>query len=425
LEIKIKDWTGHYLDTYIDAVDNLIVKLKLEEIANNKMMNGTLKRKKKIPKQPALTKQRNKTDMQLAIIPTVVNKKQVAVSTPPVTIGTTIREGKYQSRNTQNGVILSGRDFVCDIAGPSGMTANASLLAMVPLHPAYYPGTIMGNLSRSYEKYRWLSLTLYFITRAPSSTNGELWMYQIDNINEPVLAGDSASFTARVLSCKTAILGPVWLNHAMNLKVDSQFRSIDAFISTDANDNILSEVRFHATAGSVLNIGFLMWDYTIEYYKPFYQSHVLPITTGPGIGYTTTCSSATPTSGNAFELTNATLSALPVGTVLRISIDLYSSTLPTGTTSANWLKVTGKSWADSSTGVSASDTTFTIVTGFTCYGVITNSTDITIYSTYDNAISGVGTGQVFYNTTGASAGSIRISAYVVRFPPVTSTMSQT
>jgi hypothetical protein len=351
--------------------------------------------------------------------------RKVTIRTPPVTIGTSIREVNTTTRKTGTGLVLNGRDFVCETSSSTGMVNGASLLSMIPLHPAYYPGTVMGNLSRSYEKYRFLRITLHFVTRAPTSTNGELWMHQVDNINEPVLPGDSTTFNAKVLSSRTALLGPVWMNHSMPLKTDSIFRFVDAFVSTDANDNILGEVRLHCTTASQVGIGFLMWDYELEFQKPFYQLHTLPIATGPGTLYSATLSSATPTSGDAFELTQTTLSALQVGTVLRISIDTLSSSAPTGTTFANLLAIATKNYTNSAATLSTSTTAVTMSVGFTCYGVVTNSTDITCYGTYDNAVAGAATGGLYYATTGSSVGSFRICAYVVRFAPIFSTYVQT
>jgi len=351
--------------------------------------------------------------------------KSLTVTTPPVTIGTTIRNMPAVSKKTTNGVILAGRDFVAETSSSTGMTGGSSLLVMIPLHPLFYPGTIIGNMGRCYEKYVFRKLALHFVSRAPTSTNGELWMHQVDNINEPVLDGTSGTFNAKVLSSRTALIGPVWMNHTLQLKVDNVPRFVDAFVSTDANDNILGEVRLHATTASQVGIGVLMWDYEIEFIKPFFQLYSFPISTGPGTLYTATCTSATPTASDAFELTNTTLSALANGTILRISIDTLSSTAPTGTTFANLLKVATKVWSDSVAAVSTNTTNLSLSCGFTCYGVVSNSTDITCYATYDNAVAGTGTGGLYYQTTGSSVGSFRICAYVVRLPPAFSTYVQT
>jgi hypothetical protein len=340
-------------------------------------------------------------------------KPSLNVSNPPVSIGTTIRASKPTTIATRNGIVVRGREFLCQVFETSN--ANFQLSASAPLHPAFYVASTMGQLSRAYQKYRFRRLAIHFVTRQPTSVSGEIALVYASQITEPAENGASGNFLPRVMTRGDAILGPLWQNHSIEIPCDDRYRLIDPFVSPDIATHIFGEVQCYTQSGVTDAAGYLLIDYELELNTTMFAPHStqLPISSGPGAQYTLVDSSTTPTALNSVQLTNSTNTEFSIGTVFKAYINADESTVATGTTLANSWQTTVQ-FATSTTVDSSLQSTFAITDGQIVYLVVVGSS-IYVYNSLGSALTGAGTGQLYYRTTGSTAGSYPVNAYLVQF----------
>ncbi len=293
-------------------------------------------------------------------------------------------------------------------------STNFQLAQLIPLHPAYFTGSMIGNMCRTWEQYRLRSCIVHFVSRQPTSTTGQVVLCVTREILEPCENGSNTAFLGRVMSRGMCSIGPLWRNHSVVIECDQQWRNVDAFVGSDYDDNVMCELQAYTQASSADTAGYLLIDYELEYRKPMYQPHSssLPISTGVGVSYTLADSSSTPTANNAVQLTNTSITALSNGSVFRFVISVDQSTLATGTTAANaWNVGTGVNTNLST--VTTTGTNITISNGQAIYLLVVGSS-IYAYASYEQALVGTSSGQLYYRTTGSSAASIVGIGYLLR-----------
>ncbi len=315
--------------------------------------------------------------------------------------------------NRTNGTHIIGREFLGNCYEYNG--SNFQLGALVPIHPAYYTGSVQANMCRTFEQYRYRHVVIHFVTRQPTTVTGQIALCVTREVLEPCENGSNAAFLARVMSRGMCTIGPTWRNHSIAVDCDSSWRNVDAFVGPDYDDNVLAEFQAYTLAGVTDVAGYIIMDYEIEFRKTMYQPHSssLPLTTGTGTQYTLVDSSSTPTANNSVQLTNSTLTALPNGTIYRFVISVDQSTLATGTTAANAWYV-GTSTFTNTTTLANSLSTLTISNGQAIYLVVVGSS-LYAYATYEQACAGDSSGTLFYRTTGSSSASLVGIGYQLRF----------
>jgi hypothetical protein len=334
------------------------------------------------------------------------------VTAAPVSLGTTIVATRPRQSRTSRGCRIQGREFMASVYEYNN--SNWQLSALCPLHPAYFVNSTIGNVCRGFSRFRWNGLTVHFVSRQPTSVTGEIALTYSANNCLPAENGAGGGFLPRVMSRGNAILGPLWLGHSIVIPCDQVVRDVDAFASIDFNLNVMGEVQAYTLSGVTDTAGYLLFEYDIEFMDVMYQPHstIIPVPTGTGAQYTLTDTSATPTAANAVQFSNATLAAAANGTVYRCVLDLDQSTLATGTTAANaWQSNTA--YASSLTAITSTGTAQTLVDGLQLYVAVVG-TSLYAYTSYESAVNGDSTGQIFYKTTGSSAASIVVIAYFVR-----------
>jgi hypothetical protein len=316
-------------------------------------------------------------------------------------------------RTVSNGVTrLAGREFMGSVIEAN--STNWQMSSLCPLHPAYFPGSTLSNVARGFTKYRWRSLTVHFVTRLPTSVTGEIILAYSANCLMPAEDGSSAGFLPRVMTRGNAILGPLWTSHSIRIPCDSKTRLVDAFSSVNFNENVMGEVQAYTLSSASDTAGYLIFDYDVEYMDVMYQPHstIIPIVGGAGTAYTLTTSSTTPTASNAVQFSCAALATYTIGTVFRMIVDLDQSTLSTGTTAANALS-SNVAYASNTTTMTSTTIQCPLVDGFQMYIVCLSNASLA-YVTYEAAISGDTSGQLFYRTTGSTAAVIQAIGYYVR-----------
>nr|WRQ65724.1 structural protein [Tolivirales sp.] len=337
----------------------------------------------------------------------------VAIATPPTSIGTTISSVTPSTIRTQDGLVIVGREFLCQVQQintPSSWYCGA----ICPLHPAYYPAGVMGNTCRAYQQYRFRKVIVHFVTKLPTTTNGEVAMAYSKNILLAANNGNSASFIPRVMTQGKAVLGPLWTNHSMVVPVDSVWRQVDAFSATNIAANINGEILVYSLAATTEVSGYLLIDYELEFKDTMFSPHSsqLPISLGPGVKGDIVIPSTTALDG--VRGANATLSAFANGTVYKIVVDIDATTWGSGTTASNAWTV-GVAYNTSTTpGSTIATSNFSVNDGSVWYLAVVGG-NLWLYSSYEAACNGNTSGQVFQRTTSTSDTSVSVIYYLVRY----------
>ncbi len=335
------------------------------------------------------------------------------VRAAPLSIGTSLTAVPPIVSTRNNGTSIIGREFLGNCYEYN--SSNFQLGALVPIHPAYYIGSVQANMCRTFEQYRYRQVMIHFITRQPTTVTGQTALCVTREVLEPCENGSNAAFLARVMSRGNCTIGPTWRNHSIVVECDDTWRNVDAFVGSDYDDNVLAEFQAYTLSGISDVAGYIVMDYEVEFRKTMYQPHSssLPLTTGTGTLYTCTDTSATPTANNSVQLANTTLTGQPNGTIFRFVLSIDQSTVSTGTTAANAWYV-GTSTFTNTTTVANALSNFTLSNGQAIYLVVVG-TSLYAYASYEQACSGDASGTLFYRTTGGTSGSFVGIAYQLRF----------
>lgn len=332
----------------------------------------------------------------------------------PVSIGTTLVAVPPQTVKTSNGVCIAGREFIAQVFGTNNDSFQVAALA--PVHPAYYPASTMGNISRSYQYYRFRKIVAHFVTRQPTSVTGEIVMCYSKNILDPPEDGNSGSFLPRAMTRGNAVIGPLWQNHSVEVPVDGVFRLVDAFNASTLADNINGEVQVYTQSNIDDTCGYLVWDYVLEFSDTMFTAHAssLPLTSGPGTKYSV--SIAASAANDALIGTSALITAYPNQTVWSLALDLSASTAGTGATLANLVNVFANYHTTTST-FSQAGTNLPLVDGQRVFGMVVGGV-LYFYSSYEAAVAGAGSAQMYIRTATSTASTLVFNGYLVRLGPV-------
>lgn len=344
------------------------------------------------------------------------------VTKAPVSIGTTVVAQRPLQTRTPRGCRLVGREFMASVFESNN--SNWQLAALCPLHPAYFVSSTIGNVARGFTKYRWNKLVVHFVTRQPTSVTGEIALAYSSNCFLPAENGASGAFLPRVMSRGNAVLGPLWTGHSIVIPTDKTYRLVDPLSSISYNENVLGEVQAYTLSSVSDTAGYFLFDYDIEFIDVMYQPHSIsiPVSLGTGASYTLVDTSTTPTASNAVQCSNAALSGFPTGAVYRLVLDLDQSTLAGGTNAGNAWEV-NTAYSSSLTAITSVASNLTMADGMQIYATVVN-TSLYLYTSYEAAVNGDSTGQLFYRTTGNAAGSYVCIGYLVRSAPAILAVTQ-
>jgi hypothetical protein len=337
------------------------------------------------------------------------------VATAPVSIGTTVSSTKPITKSTPTGVLVRGREFLCQVYESD--SSSFQLSAAAPLHPAYYVASTMGQMARAYQRYRFRRCAIHFVTRQPTSVSGEIALVYSSQINQPAEDGTSANFLPRVMTRGKATLGPLWQNHSLEIDCDGIFRLIDPFTQADVSTNIFGEVQAYTQASENDVAGYLLIDYELEFHTTMFAPHstLIPLPSGPGAQFSIT-DSANPVVNAAVAFTPPNIiSSSANGTIWRAILNVDESNPAAGTTLADcWYS--GVTFATSTTAYATNLNFYVPVEGSVLYLLVVGS-KVYAYLNLEGAIAGDASGQIFYRTAGTSTGVWEVNAYVIQQPP--------
>lgn len=335
----------------------------------------------------------------------------------PIAIGTVVRSTPTKHTQIKNGAILTGNDFISSVegSGDGGFTIGKSAL----LSPAYFLSTFLGNMARSFEKYRWKRLRIHYVPRVATTATGQVVLCSSHSVSLPCLQGESGTFLQRAMAQGNASLGPLWMENYIDIKCGNEFLMVDPGTTPDLDDAIAEELQVYVQSSAIGQVGYLYADYEIEFKDLTYQPHasVIPIPTGPGVRARLVDVAGINAINDDWNLSDVdgTLSAAVTGngTIFRAVFDRSGSLTANPATFANQL-VVGISGRTNTTTFQTDTSNLVMAGGTTLYLVIAGSR-ILVYTSLEAAINGNGTGQVFFRTATTSSGNYFFDCAIVRY----------
>jgi hypothetical protein len=324
-------------------------------------------------------------------------------SFPPTSIGTTIRMGQSTVQRTTDSARLTGKDFVGTVEGNGIGAFGIGKSAL--LSPAYFSSTVLGNLARSFERYRWNRLRIHYVPKVATTATGQVILCSSRSVSEPNLAGEQGNFLQRAMSQGNAAFSPLWTPSYIDIDCDAGWRLVDPTTTVDLDDNIHEELQVYTQVSAPGQVGYLFAEYDISFKEPIYQPHstAIPLASGPGQRVTLgdTANTKSPLDALILNPTGTNFNAIATnGTIWRAVFDLQASTVPAGSSFANGY-LTNITYR-TTTVLSTSSTQLMPFQGGTTVYFVKNDNFVEVYTSLESAIVGNSSGQLFYNlaTTG-------------------------
>lgn len=275
----------------------------------------------------------------------------------------------------------------------------------------------MGNLSRSYERYKFKRFEVMYAPERPTSTLGTVVITSSKSFKEPFI-NTGSNFLNRAMTQGNSVIGPIWQPLGLSINCDDVWRVTDPLIDGDMDDAVAEEVQVYTTAEVAARAGYLIVDYELHFQDPVFQPHsvYLPISTGPTTQYIFTDDGAVNATTDAVLLTNTTLAGISSsGDIFRCVFQSVPSTPPTGP--ANFAAMWSVAYQSATTTTTTSTTTATIaaVEGTTLYLLNRNDTFIA-YGSLEAATVGGINGSLTYQTATTVAGLYYFLTVLVRIP---------
>ncbi len=188
----------------------------------------------------------------------------------PVTIGNTLRSSKPQAVQTANGVTVTGRDFVMSVGGVQASYTGWCLTAGFPLTPAALNASSLRGYFQVYERFRFRRAVVHFITSSATSASGDILILHHNNRGGPKVNPTSSNFMSYALSTDSAVLGPQWVNHSIDVLqgIPQQLCYTDIFNTEDIQHQANGEVLVYTKNtfnGAADSPGYILIDYVVEF----------------------------------------------------------------------------------------------------------------------------------------------------------------
>lgn len=322
------------------------------------------------------------------------------VGIAPVTIGNTVRSVKQTVLEHRNGVRVVGRDFVMAVGGTSTAFSNWTFQAGFGLSPICLNATGLRGYFQTYERYKWNAVNVHYITSSPTSATGDVLIMYHSNHGGPKVDHTSTNFMSYALSTDSALLGPQWTNHSVQIVSGARdWFNTDILSAEDvmhqADGEVLVYTRNTTQGTNPDQPGYVLIDYDIVFERRMLNSRVQslpsslfkwqplvfaynggPVTAGQTVSF----------NFNASNTYSGTTPPLPVGIaigdIFQVVFDINGATLLGGVSFATMIS------APLATGTSI---TYPIITGTTLYAVAASAVGtgaFALFSNYDAALAG-------------------------------------
>jgi hypothetical protein len=318
------------------------------------------------------------------------------ITTAPVAIGNTIRGSESKVRGTRTGVVVNGRDFMFTAKKTASSIVEWCTVGGTPITPVAFGDTVLRQYLQMYQKYRWRSLTVHYITSSSTATTGDVLFYHGKNRSSVYLNQTSSFFMPYVISDPDTIFGVQWTNHSANLHLHGTWKSTDYGMTDDLDEFADGEVFLLSKTASTDSPGYVLFDYEIEFDELQISPRLfwLPLPRAQYNQFALKTDGSAKTQGQLATFINGTLdisgtsSSFPpnytIGDIYKIIIDNSNSTYTTGT-NINLLQ----------NDLAGAVATLTLSDGFTCYALATSATTICLFPNSTSAYASGTAGQAF------------------------------
>lgn len=318
----------------------------------------------------------------------------------PVTIGNTVCSVKQQVLPSRNGVRVVGRDFVMAVGGTSTIYSNWTLQAGLGLSPICLNATGLRGYFQTYERFHWNRVNVHYITSSPTSATGDVLIVYHSNHGGPKVDHTSSNFMSYALSTDSALLGPQWTNHSVQiLSGERDWFNTDVLSVEDvmhqADGEVLVYTRNTTNGASPDQPGYILIDYDVTFERRMLNPRVqslpsslfkfqpvtfhmagAPVLAGDTVSFD--MGSVGTYTGGTVALPNG----LAQGDVFQVVFDLQQATISGGLSFATGFSV------KVSTGVNM---VYPITTGTTLYAVCGSAAGtgaFALFPNYDAAMTG-------------------------------------
>lgn len=335
------------------------------------------------------------------------NQGVTQVTTVPAAYGFSLRLGAPMVQRNGNTATIRGADYAGTVfASVSSLYTPA---ASVLLNPIYFQNGMLGSLSRTYEKFRFIKATVEYIPSVPTSTQGQIIMTSTRTVKEPFISSSSSTFLSRALSQGNAVATPIWKQDSIAIDCGNDWNVVDALIDPDLDDSIQEEVQVYSTCEATLNAGILILHYEIQFKDPLFTYHPTVIPCPVGNGSIVSFNDDTPVNGInfAFRLAAPTIpmTALGNGGVYRAVFIQQRSTLPVPVGSwAALALIAGQTAVDVAGTVTTNALNIGMVSGTVVY-ILEHGSNFGVYATYEGACSGDSSDALGYQTATTAVGT--------------------
>jgi hypothetical protein len=345
---------------YIDMVKSATKRNTAKNVVRNRMANANIR-----------SARTNK------ISPAIMAKPVSMITTAPVAIGNTVRATKPVTYPTRDGCIAQGRDFCFAPIGTAGITTWCCV-GGTPLTPAAFTDSNLRQYMQMYQKFKWLSCTVHYITSSPTNSSGDIVFYYGKNRDSVFLNQTSNQFLPFVMSDPNTVIGPQWTNHSASLEVTSDWKSTDYGMNDDISEYACGEVFLLSKTTTEDAPGYVIFDYSIEFKDRQITPRLLslPLPRAQYSQFNLGKSATASTKGNIFFGANTgnnlsnTASAEPVGATV---MDVYKCIVDvTNSEPASWVNCTVSNLLQINSN-SSTDAALTIGDGLTIYAVYQTS----------------------------------------------------
>lgn len=336
----------------------------------------------------------------------------------PAAISNVFTSAPTKTRSIQNGIAVSGREYIGTVEGNGVTTFGIGKSALIA--PAFFYNGIVGQMSRAYQDYRWKRLDVHYIPKVSTNVTGAVVLCSSENVNEPNLQPENTSFLARALVTGNGVMGPAWAPFHMVIPCDSKFRHVDPNVNVDINDNILAELQCYSQISVTQQLGYLWLDYELELRTPMLSPHLttLPFLTGPGQRVSFQDNVAVNAQHSPLLFKDAGSSGLfnqPGGSIYRAVIDLQGSTFAGGLSASSVWESTTSSMNTATTGLQINASNITVIGGTVIFLVLRQgNTFATAYTSLEAAVAGIGNGQLCYQNVTAAVSTYSADLQLVR-----------
>lgn len=304
---------------------------------------------------------------------------------PPTALGTVYNAGATRSvQQTRNGIRVTGVDLVTTLLGHSSGQWN--LVGALELSPAYFTGTMLGEYSRLFERFKIVNLAVEYRPCLSTAVSGELMLTYLPNPYESTRATNTSAFVPGAMSAQGSVMGPIWQPLTLRPSIGAGIKFVDPAFVTDIKETTSGTVYCYSNTATAGSPGYLSIRYTLEFTEPVLSIRraYLPF---PVAWHAMSIADTTaPAVGAPVILTVTGSYGYAIGGLVKIIYksagSVINSDLAINTLGVNW--------------------SFPLRDGLVMWGIFSSSANLHVYLTHASALSASDTNRLTYIAAGGA-----------------------